>query len=101
MKTAGDRAWPVGQLRPNDRGLFDSLGNALEWVEDRASLYNVSRLEDIESKSYLKLDARENRVLRGGSFDSTPAAQRGALRGNERPGNRSDAMGVRPARTLP
>ena len=25
------RAWPVGQLRPNDLGFFDMLGNAFEW----------------------------------------------------------------------
>src|SRR6516165_6997582 len=38
---SGERAQPVGRLRPNDRGLFDVLGNALEPIH-RAVLALVS-----------------------------------------------------------
>ena len=52
-KTATERAWPVGQLRPNDRGLFDTLGNAHEWCEAPGFKYTTTQLEDIESAKYL------------------------------------------------
>ena len=41
---------PVGSLKPNDFGLFDMLGNALEWCQDRAIYYPTDRplVEDAE-----------------------------------------------------
>src|SRR5262249_26464125 len=30
-------SWPAGSLWPNDLGLFDILGNALEWCQERRS----------------------------------------------------------------
>src|SRR5207247_3473224 len=33
--TNAERAWPVGQMKPNDLGLFDVYGNAYEWCHDR------------------------------------------------------------------
>ena len=30
VQNSNDRAWPVGQLKPNDLGLFDMLGNGFE-----------------------------------------------------------------------
>jgi formylglycine-generating enzyme required for sulfatase activity len=29
-----EHAWSCGSLLPNDLGLFDMLGNEIEWVQD-------------------------------------------------------------------
>ncbi len=100
-KNAQDRAWPVGQLRPNDRGLFDNLGNAMEWVEDPAQLYVPRQNADIENVKLMSIDERMSRILRGGSFFNLPVFVRCAYRDFLRPGNRSSTNGFRPLRTLP
>jgi formylglycine-generating enzyme required for sulfatase activity len=100
-KNADDRTWPVGQLRPNELGLFDTLGNALEWVEDPALVYDTDRLEDVENPELLVIDERMPRLLRGGSFELLPIDLRSASRYVNRPGLRVRTNGFRPARTLP
>src|SRR5579864_1634881 len=35
LANSEDHAWTCGSLMPNDLGLFDMLGNAVEWVQDR------------------------------------------------------------------
>lgn len=99
-KTADDRAWPVGQLRPNDRGLFDALGNALEWVEAPWFNYTTSQREDIEDTKYITINEQSDRLLRGGSFFFHPLDLRSAFRFFSQPGNRYISGGFRPSRTL-
>jgi formylglycine-generating enzyme required for sulfatase activity/tRNA A-37 threonylcarbamoyl transferase component Bud32 len=99
LKTADDRAWPVGRLRPNDLGLFDVLGNAWEWVADPSRAYDASPNDgDLQSGA---VSDRDYRVLRGGSFSSSPSFLRCADRDELLPSNRLITNGVRPARTLP
>ena len=39
-KNSRDRSMlPCGTLKPNDLGLFDMLGNALEWCQDQGPIY--------------------------------------------------------------
>ena len=89
----------MGRLKPNDWGLFDMLGNALEWVEDPGLVYATGVLEDREDVRYLEINERSNRLLRGGSFNLPPANLRCADRGGLRPSFDSNATGFRPART--
>jgi formylglycine-generating enzyme required for sulfatase activity len=101
VKNAEDRAWPVGRLRPNEQGLFDALGNALEWTETPPLSYATNQPEDMENAKYLAVDDRISRILRGGSFARLPANLRCASRLGNRPGNRLSTNGFRHARTLP
>jgi formylglycine-generating enzyme required for sulfatase activity/tRNA A-37 threonylcarbamoyl transferase component Bud32 len=101
VRTADDRAWPGGRLRPNDRGLFDALGNPMEWVEDPALLDAPGQRDDTENSKLMLVDERTSRLLRGGSFFSQPVLVRCANRSNYRPGFRFISFGCRPARTLP
>jgi formylglycine-generating enzyme required for sulfatase activity len=97
---AEDRMRPVGSLRPNELGLFDTLGNVVEWVADPALLYVTSQTEDIENRMVLPIEERTARRLRGGSLHDQPINLRCAYRNSVRPGVRNVAIGFRPVRTL-
>jgi formylglycine-generating enzyme required for sulfatase activity len=61
---------PVGSLKPNDFGLFDMQGNAVEWCQERPFYPRPGKPgQPIEDKEDVRdLSDREYRVLRGGSF---------------------------------
>jgi formylglycine-generating enzyme required for sulfatase activity len=68
---------PVRSFHPNGFGLYDTAGNAAEWVED---CWNDSyRNAPKDASSWTKGDCRL-RVLRGGSFTSPANAVRSAAR---------------------
>ena len=98
------RTWPVGQLMPNDLGLFDVLGNVWEWTQDRVERLGPSQTirEDSED-SVLVITDSVARTRRGGGFPYEAAMMRSAARGtvNALPTNRRDNVGFRIARTLP
>ena len=101
-KTADDRAWPVGQLRPNDLGLFDALGNAEEWCADPGRPYDGSPRVDTVRGADPAVSEAVARVLRGGSFVSGVVALRCADRdATARPSGKYFTAGFRPARTVP
>jgi formylglycine-generating enzyme required for sulfatase activity len=87
-------AWPVGQKRPNDLGLFDMHGNVLIWCQDPAFGYPSGEKEDKEDMRYMG-----NRILRGSSFNGLAAFVRSGYRLGNRPANRFNDFGVRVART--
>jgi formylglycine-generating enzyme required for sulfatase activity len=97
---AKEHAWPVGQLRPNELGLFDMLGNALEWVEDPAQLYQTGQRDDIENRANIVIKEQMYRLLRGGSFGDRPVVLRTAVRSVYRPGYVDLTLGFRLVRTL-
>jgi formylglycine-generating enzyme required for sulfatase activity len=102
-KNSQDKGMLVpGGLRPNDLGLADVLGNALEWCQDPSSSYpnalcNLA-IEDKEDIRYI--GDRLSRVLRGGAFTYPPWGVRSANRLRIAPGIRSIYVGFRPARTF-
>ena len=38
-----EHAWACGSLLPNDLGLFDMLGNVVEWCHDVPQIYHPDR----------------------------------------------------------
>jgi formylglycine-generating enzyme required for sulfatase activity len=98
---AGYHAWPVGKLEPNDLGLFDMLGNVLEWCQDEfTGAYPTGgqqAVHDVEGPR--RVGGDQARVLRGGSFDLLASSVRCAYRVRVRPGSRYDTVGFRVART--
>ena len=62
-----DRSWPVGSLRPNDFGLFDILGNFLEWCQESRGPEGIKIHVDVEDTTPVSNSIE--RVLRGGSYD--------------------------------
>lgn len=96
------RSWPVGQLKPNDLGLFDMLGNVWEWTQDRMKQNRLvnSIIEDREDDVLLVSNAQA-RSRRGGGFPYEAAMMRSAGRGtvNAFPMLRRDNVGFRVART--
>ena len=96
------RPAPVGQLMPNEFGLFDAYGNVWEWCQDRLRYYAPDELtNDIEDDVLLVSD-KVARSRRGGAFSYEAAMQRSAERDtvNAFPNLRRDTVGFRIVRTL-
>ena len=101
--TRGARFSPCGSLLPNDLGLFDMLGNVYEWCQDQYQDYQPGegrKIVDIINKPESIMD-KDNRLLRGGSFDYRPSDIRSAIRSWVVPTGRVTIFGFRPARTYP
>lgn len=93
----------VGQLRPNDFGLFDVYGNVWEWIHDRRVEHaaNTPLRLDIED-TVLVVNDQQWRMRRGGSFSYDSSVMRSAHRGRPdgyAPNERRDSVGFRIART--
>ena len=75
-------------------------GNAFEWCQDEAFLFetDAGRMGDKEQVG--KLDNSVFRVLRGGSFYLTAADVRSANSSPYRPDDRNSSYGFRGSRTL-
>ena len=98
-----DRAWPCGQLLPNELGLFDMLGNVHEWCQEQYYRYPEGEVntntDDINILGFI--NEQNPRILRGGTFNLQPAYVRSADRFRNAPSNRITVSGFRLARTYP
>ncbi|MBU6296136.1 MAG: formylglycine-generating enzyme family protein, partial [Planctomycetes bacterium] len=100
QKNSNEKPQPVGRLKPNELGLFDSLGNCYSWCMDAYADYPESS-ETADREGSLVIDGSKQRLLRGGSFSVHPTDLRSAGRDNYVPALRSGNLGFRLARTLP
>jgi formylglycine-generating enzyme required for sulfatase activity len=97
------RAYPTGQLKPNDFGLFDMYGNVWEWAQDRVVRPRPAGALFVDREdSQRRVVDDDARVRRGGSFAYEAAMARSAHRGprTSLPSNRRDTVGFRIARTI-
>ncbi len=96
-----NRAWPVGQKRPNDLGLLDMQGNVWNWVYDPYDDYptqqGTATIMDASDIRQIKEEIR--RVLRGGSFLNRSPLVRVPYRFYNAPSDRFNSLGLRLART--
>ena len=81
---------PVGSFKANAFGLYDMIGNAWEWCQDRYGDYDEEAAADPTGA-----DTGMNRVLRGGSWYFVPRGCRSAYRVRLTPGTRLVHIGFR------
>jgi formylglycine-generating enzyme required for sulfatase activity len=79
--------------------LYDVLGNVGEWCADAIS--DSQDRPSVEPRTGLREPQRpRDRVVRGGSYDTTPDQLRASARRGVHPSNADRFVGVRPVRTL-
>lgn len=93
---SGSKTHAVGQKKPNAWGIFDMHGNVAEWcadwISDSYSLASEMNPKGALSGSY--------RVVRGGSWDSSPQNCRSAYRSGYSPASLSGGVGFRIVRIV-
>ena len=89
------RTVPVGSLPANPWGLREMHGNTYEWVEDAHGRYPAGETDSCP----LDHPGADARVVRAGSWDSTPQLLRSAFRYRHQPELRFNLIGFRLART--
>ena len=93
-ENSSSKTHPVGGKTPNAWGLYDMLGNVLEWVEDWFGDYPGGAVTDP-----LGPGSGSDRVLRGGNWNSIARGSRASFRFNFAPGYRDFSLGFRLLRT--
>ena len=88
---------PVGSFPPNPFGLYDMLGNVMNWAED-CSNPNYSGAPT-DGAAWQSGDCGR-RVIRGGSWDMDLSGARSANRRGPPAAHRDTTLGFRVARTL-
>jgi formylglycine-generating enzyme required for sulfatase activity len=89
---SGAQTHEVAQKRANTFGLYDTLGNVVEWVNDwnDGNYYQNSPSQDPSGPS-----SGQYRVMRGGSWYVYPRGVRVSFRGGSDPAVRDNGGGVR------
>ncbi len=85
-----------GTYQPNDFGLYDTVGNVWEWVQDRYGNDYYAKSPTNDPQGPLKGSARVNR---GGSWGSSAKNSRTAVRFFVSPDGKSSLLGFRLVRT--
>jgi formylglycine-generating enzyme required for sulfatase activity len=102
MNSLGRRTALVGSFKPNEFGLFDMLGNTLEWThslfQDHSVLINAPlRIGPSETEV---VNDRQKRPLRGATLAHPPETVRNAFVDAYPPNGGVYGVGLRLIRTL-
>ena len=89
---SGEKTHPVGQKKSNPWGLYDILGNVLEWCEDFYGPYDKA---PTDGKPQTTEHSNNCRVFRGGSWMLSSEHCRSACRTNAAPDFRVWICGLR------
>ncbi|MBZ5620010.1 MAG: TonB family protein [Acidobacteriia bacterium] len=85
-----NRAHPVGQKRPNAYGLFDMLGNVMEWTDDHYQRYDAQPHTVVYTPP-----RRFDYVVRGGDFGTIARYLTASYRVNSVAGAGNERTGFR------
>lgn len=86
---------PVGTFEPNPLGLYDTAGNAMEWVED---CYHPNYTgAPADARPWVEPGC-QYRVARGGAFNKPASSMRSTARQRMDPSTRLNILGFRLAR---
>ena len=94
----GQRTAPAGSFKPNGFGIYDTIGNVWEWVED--CWHGSYSGAPTNGGAWTTGGECGQRVLRGGSWYGKPRVVRPANRGGDSSDGRGVSYGFRVARTL-
>ena len=89
---------PMENFEPNEFGVYATLGNVFEWVEDCWN--NNYQGAPTDGSAWIEGDCAK-RLLRGGSWFSQPKYVRSAFRNRFNSDARASTFGFRVARELP
>ena len=84
------RSHPVGQMEPNGWGLYDMLGNVIEWVQDWYGRYQGGTVADPQGSGF-----GSDRVIRGGSWWYPATGSRASYRAKISPSDAGSLVGFR------
>ncbi len=93
------RLHPVKRLLPNDFGLFDTLGNIMEWCQNTEERGDATRRVMIDAS--VDYDTFGRHILRGSAIFYPTSSTRSASRERGNPSFNYPYYGFRVARTMP
>ncbi|QDV47896.1 Serine/threonine-protein kinase PknB [Stieleria neptunia] len=96
------RTQPVARLLPNDYGLFDMLGNVMEWCHSQSLAYPRQSLAPASDpgNEWFDVEGRTRMITRGGAMLYQPGDARASQRNLHGADSRWVYMGFRIARTI-
>lgn len=100
-QNSGFRCHPIATRLPNDYGLFDMLGNAMEWCQDRRGKMKWATGVLPDDAANLELIQAQDRMAgRGGAMLFQPLDARSAHRNDHAAGEHRVYLSFRIARTV-